>query len=125
MTTRHYRSLQALLLLLLGVFLGSRLWAGQITWYINTRFLPLTLLGTVGLLVLARALFVERARPLDALHDQSSGHAHTDGADEPRSATAGASPWGLLVFLLPLVIGRGVPHRPLRRAALANRLRCG
>ena len=121
MTTRHYRSLQALLLLLLGLFLGSRLWSGQITWYINTRFLPLTLLGTVGLLVLARALFVERARPLDALHDQSSGHAHTDGADEPRSATAAASPWGLLVFLLPLVIGLVVPHRPLGSEALANR----
>ena len=121
MTTRHYRSLQALLLLLLGLFLGSRLWSGQITWYINTRFLPLTLLGTVGLLVLARALFVERAQPLDALHDHSPGHAQTDGEGEPHGPPAGARPWGLLVFLLPLVIGLVVPHRPLGSEALANR----
>ena len=121
MTTRLYRSLQALLLLLLGLFLGSRLWSGQITWYINTRFLPLTLLGTVGLMILARALFVDREQAPDVLHNHARGHADSDGEGEPRSAPAGASPWGLLVFLLPLVIGLVVPHRPLGSEALANR----
>jgi uncharacterized repeat protein (TIGR03943 family) len=121
MTTRLYRSLQALLLLLLGLFIGSRLWSGQITWYINTRFLPLTLLGTVGLLVLARALFVDREQPLDGLHDNAPGYGHTDGEGEPHGTPAGATPWGLLVFLLPLIIGLVVPHRPLGSEALANR----
>jgi len=121
MTTRLYRSLQALLLLLLGLFIGSRLWSGQITWYINTRFLPLTLLGSIGLLILARALFFERGRPPDGLPDQTQAHADTDREYEPRSAAAGVSPWGLLVFLLPLVIGLVVPHRPLGSEALANR----
>jgi len=119
MTTRLHRSLQALLLMLLGLFIGSRLWSGQITWYINTRFLPLTLLGTVGLLVLARALFVDREQPLDGLHDDAQ--VHTDGEGEWHGRPAGASPWGLLVFLLPLVIGLVVPHRPLGSEALANR----
>src|SRR3990172_220993 len=119
MTTRLHRSLQALLLLLLGLFLGSRLWSGQITWYINTRFLPLTLQGTVGLLVLARALYVDREQPLEALHDDPQGHA--DGEGKPHGTPAGATPWGLLVFLLPLIIGLVVPHRPLGSEALANR----
>ena len=119
MTTRLYRSLQALLLMLLGLFIGSRLWSGQITWYINTRFLPLTLLGTVGLLVLARALFVERGQPLDALHNDAQDH--SDGLGEPHGPPAGATPWGLLVFLFPLIIGLVVPHRPLGSEALANR----
>ena len=121
MTTRLHRSLQALLLMLLGLFIGSRLWSGQITWYINTRFLPLTLLGTVGLLVLARALYVEREQSPDGLHDNALGHAHADGVGEPHGPPAGATPWGLLVFLLPLVIGLVVPHRPLGSEALANR----
>jgi uncharacterized repeat protein (TIGR03943 family) len=121
MTTRLYRSLQALLLLLLGLFLGSRLWSGQITWYINTRFLPLTLLGSIGLLILARALFFERGRPPDGLPDHASGHAPADGGGQPHGPPSGATPWGLLVFLLPLVIGLVVPHRPLGSEALANR----
>src|SRR3970282_1199753 len=105
MTTRHYRSLQALLRLLLGLFLGSRLWSGQITWYINARFLPLTLLGTVGLLVLARALYADRGQRPETLHDAAHLHGPADGEGGPRRSAAGAVPWGLLVFLLPLVIG--------------------
>lgn len=130
MSSRLQRSLQALLLLLLGLFLGSRLWTGQITWYINARFLPLTLLGTAGLLLMARALYVEREPRHEGDPEAGLGagieHSH-EGAgpghphEQPPASAATPMHWGLVIFLVPLIVGLVVPHRPLGSEALANR----
>lgn len=150
MPARLQRSLEALLLLLLGILLGSRLWTGQITWYINVRFLPLTLLGTVGLLMMARVRYVDRAeqeagaesrhhahshpraalkqlgpaaarRPEQAPHPEPAAGGSGLAAAVPESSPKATSTWGLLIFLLPLLIGWAVPHRPLGSDALAHR----
>lgn len=52
--SRLHRSFQALILALLGLFLLNKLWNGTVLWYINSRFLPLTVIGAFGLLWLAR-----------------------------------------------------------------------
>lgn len=66
-----YRSLQALILALLGLFLLNRIQSGRITWYINARFMPLTLLGAAGLLLIAGAISSAGGEAAD--HD---GHNH-------------------------------------------------
>ncbi len=62
MPKRLYRSYQALLLLALCIFLAAKVASGQLTWYINLRFIPLTIFGVIFLAVLAQTLFSEIKR---------------------------------------------------------------
>ncbi len=106
MPKRLYRSFQALLLLGMSIFLGSKAASGQLTFYINQRFIPLTIFGVVFLALLAQTLFTEikRAREHEA-HD----HDH---------APASANLWFILV---PLLIGVLIPARPLDSSALTTK----
>lgn len=107
-----YRSFQALLLLGLCIFFASKAASGQLTYYINLRFVPLTIFGIILLAVLAQTLFTEikrsRQRKEDD-HDHDHGHDH-----EPVSAN-------LWFMLLPLLIGVLIPARPLDSSALATK----
>jgi len=62
MPKRLYRSLQALLLLGMCIFLGSKAASGQLIYYINQRFVPLTIFGIIFLAVLAQTMFSENKR---------------------------------------------------------------
>jgi hypothetical protein len=50
MTRRSYRAFQALILAGLGIFLIDKIWTGTLFWYINARFMPLTVIGALGVL---------------------------------------------------------------------------
>jgi uncharacterized repeat protein (TIGR03943 family) len=106
-----YRSFQGLLLLGLCIFFASKAASGQLTWYINARFVPLTLFGIVMLAVLAQIIFSEikrsRQRAQDGEHDHDHDH-----------APASSNLWFMLV---PLLIGILIPARPLDSSAFATK----
>lgn len=109
MPSRMIRSFQGLLLLGLSIFFASKAANGQLTWYINARFIPLTIFGIIMLAILAQTVFTEikrsRQRALAGEHD----HDH---------APAASSLWFMLV---PLLIGVLIPARPLDSAAFATK----
>ena len=59
MPNRLYRSLQALLLLGLFLFLMGKVINNQLTWYINLRFVLLTQAGIIFLAVLTIGFIYE------------------------------------------------------------------
>ncbi|NJN79036.1 MAG: TIGR03943 family protein [Anaerolineales bacterium] len=110
MPHRLTRSFQGLILLGLCIFFTSKAMNGQLTWYINSRFIPLTLFGIVFLAILAQTVFAEvrRARQEHAEeHDHHHDHEH--------------SPAGLWIMLIPLLIGVLIPPRPLESSALESK----
>jgi putative membrane protein len=110
MPKRLYRSFQALLLLGMSIFLGSKAASGQLIFYINQRFVPLTIFGVVFLALLAQTLFTEikRAREQDDEHDH----------DDHDHAPVASNLWFMLV---PLLIGVLIPARPLDSSALSTK----
>ena len=62
MQTRMYRSFQGLLLLGMCIFFASKAASGQLTWYINSRFIPLTIFGIIFLALLSQIIFTEILR---------------------------------------------------------------
>jgi uncharacterized repeat protein (TIGR03943 family) len=105
MPKRLYRSFQALLLLGMSIFLGVKAASGQLTFYINQRFIPLTILGVVFLALLAQTLFAENQRSRKE-------------EDEREHAPAAANLW---VMLVPLLVGVLIPARPLDSSALTSK----
>jgi putative membrane protein len=100
------RSLKALTLIGLAFFLYSRLYNGTLFFYINRRFAWLTLLAAIGLLLISASYQYRPTRP--HIHEDA-GHHH-------------AISWGgLLVVILPVVLGLIVPPKPLGTSAMANR----
>jgi len=110
-----YRSLQALILAALGIFFLQKIWSGTLFWYINQRFMALTLIAALVFLALAqttlRAARREKARPEE--HHQYDG-------PEPHEHNA-LPAWGLVVVALPVLLGVLLPAKPLGSAAIANR----
>ena len=88
--SRLHRSFQALVLALLGLFLLNKVWNGTVLWYINSRFLPLTVIGAFGLLWLAQVRLANLQSPPEEVHDHH-----------------GSSPsaWDLVALVLPIVLG--------------------
>ncbi len=130
MSDRLYRSLQSLILVLLGLFLLNKIINGSVFWYINARFLPLTLIGAVGLIWLARSLLSQlQLTPTGGaeiqgtpahVHGYSSRNGPVDfGADH--SDHAQRSSLTLLVLAVPLLLGVLVPARPLGASAIDNK----
>jgi putative membrane protein len=97
------RTVKVIILLALGVFLYTRVTSGVILYYINERFVTLTLLAAVGLILVGASFF----RQSDHHHDH---HEHGD-----------LSWLGLLIVALPVVLGLLTPPRPLGANALGNR----
>ncbi len=91
--------LKPLLLLSLTLFLYQRLTDGTILFYINRRFVWLTWLALVALLLIVASYRFDKS---------SSGHKHK-------------LPWRAAILLLvPVLLGWLVPPQPLGTAALAN-----
>lgn len=108
MSQRMFRSFQGLLLLGLFVFLVMKAVNGQLTWYINSRFVPLTVVGILFLAVMAQAVFTEirRSRQHELEHpDHHHEHDHAPSAGN------------LWVMFIPLLIGILIPARPLDSSA--------
>ncbi len=119
MDRRFYRFLQFLVLAGLGIFLAYKYLSGSLSWYINQRYMPLTILAILGLLGMAlTAVFSARKPP----------HSHADGAgdhDHDGHASGGAervsSAWGIVFIFIPLFIGLAIPAKPLSASAISNR----
>lgn len=96
------RLLKTLLLALMGIFLYTHLYNGTILYYINQRFVTLTWLAAVGLVLVGVSYY----RRLQDDHH----HEHGDLT------------WvGLLIVSLPMLLGWLVPPQPLGAAAVSNR----
>jgi uncharacterized repeat protein (TIGR03943 family) len=111
MSKRRYRSYQALLLLALCIFLAAKAAIGQLTWYINLRYIPLTIFGIVFLAVLVQTLYAEIKRSYRLAQNNEHDHDHDD-------APASANLW---FMLLPLLIGVLIPARPLDSSAFSTK----
>jgi putative membrane protein len=103
------RSFQGLLLIGMFIFFASKAANGQLTWYINSRFIPLTIFGTIFLAVLAQVIFSEVKR--SRRREQETGHDHDHAP----------APVNLWFMLLPLLIGVFIPARPLDSSAFATK----
>lgn len=101
------RFLKTVLLIALGIFLYSRVLGDSILFYINQRFVSLTLLAAVGFILVGASYLLATRRE------------HGDGHDDHDH---GALSWpGLLILALPVVLGWLVPPQPLGASALGNR----
>jgi putative membrane protein len=112
MTLRLHRYFQGFVMILLAVFLLQKILAGKLDWYIHERFMPLTVLAVLVLLVIGVAVF-RAARntpePDDHIHEEGHDHKHT------------FSGWGLVIAMLPLVIGVLIPAQPLTSNAMSGK----
>lgn len=102
-------NIKALALISMGVFLYSRFWNGKLFFYINERFVWLTIFASVGFLLVGMSYRYRSAHSHDHDHDHA-GHTHGQ-----------VSWWGLGILLSPIVLGLLVPPKPLGAAAMVNR----
>ncbi len=118
MTLHARRSFQAVILAALGLFLLSKIWSGTFFWYLNQRFLLLTLIAATGFLAMPLVVLLNRKKdagevpPPEQDHAPRQDHAH-DHAHQPVR--------GLIVVALPLILGVIIPARPLSASAVANK----
>ena len=111
MSARLYRTLQALLLFGLFLFLIMKIINNQLVWYINLRFVTLTIIGIVFLVILVQRLFSEAL--VSGRQAREEEHHEHDGHDHPPSLL------NLGIMLIPLLIGVLIPARPLDSSAVA------
>jgi putative membrane protein len=122
MSPRVYRTLQALTLTGLGVFLLEKIWSGTLYWYISDRFLVLTLLAAIGFLILAQTILPKRKPAMATAGGSETAHVHThDEHGHDHHHEGNVSPWGLMIVALPVVLGLLVPAKPLGASAIANK----
>jgi putative membrane protein len=97
-------SIKAMGLVGMGLFLYSHFFNGTLLFYINERFVWLTFLAAVGFIIVG-ASYRYRSK-----HDHHHEHQHNS-----------VSWGGLLLVMLPVILGLLVPARPLGAAAMSNR----
>ena len=112
MPHRLFRSYQGLLLFGLCLFFAFKAVAGQLTWYINVRFVPLTIFGMIFLAILSNTVFNEIRR--SRKHEME----HPDHRHEHEHAPSTVNLW---VMLIPLAIGLLIPARPLDSSAFSTK----
>ncbi|MEZ4512527.1 MAG: TIGR03943 family protein [Chloroflexota bacterium] len=107
------RWVKTAVLLLLGLFLYTRVTSGVVSYYINERFFTLTLVAGMGFVVLGLSYFRQWLGSQEENHDHEHNHNH----DHDHGLT-----WlGVLIVMLPLLLGWLVPPRPLGATAVFNR----
>jgi uncharacterized repeat protein (TIGR03943 family) len=112
------RLLKSITLIGLGIFLYSRLMNGSVYFYINQRFVILILLAATGFILVGASYYrrPKHSHPEDE-HEEGT-HVHEDHHHHDHSHL---SWFGLLIILLPLVLGWLVPPKPLGASAFSNR----
>jgi len=117
MSLRTYRWLQLGLTAALGAYLVARLLTGTIYYYINERFAALILAGAVIAFGLAYGAWAGRRVP-----DVADLDPGLPPALDPVEARARRSRiWRVGMMSVPLVIGLGLPARPLGAGAIDTR----
>ncbi|MEM7118371.1 MAG: TIGR03943 family protein [Chloroflexota bacterium] len=114
------RVLKTAVLLLLGIFLYTRVTSGVISFYINERFFTLTLAAGLGFILLGASYFRESwGRSSD---EQTYAYDHYRDRSPDNYGHDHNLTWvGLLIVMLPLILGWLVPPEPLGAAAVGNR----
>src|SRR5579859_2291763 len=132
LTARTRQWLQAIILLLMGLYFLDNMLSGHIYYYINERFGWLSWLATgiflalggVGIANVLRQQREERAHALeDHEHDHGDDHDDHDHAehDHGHDHVHGAVSWPVLSLIaLPLIIGLIIPSKPLGAAAVGS-----
>lgn len=101
--------LKAVVLIATGLFLYSRVLNDSILFYINQRFITLTVAASVGFILVA-ASYYRRSSQQEHNHDHGDGHEH------------GSLSWvGWVIVAIPVVFGLLVRPQPLGAAAVSNR----
>ncbi len=118
MSLRTYRTLQALVLAGLGIFLIARIGDGRILLYINQRFIFLTLGGALAFLLIAQTVMRTRPPAEDEEHDPLRPE---DGVEHDFHEHGKRDGLALWVIALPLLVGVLLPVRPLGSTAAATR----
>ena len=114
MSLRLYRCFQGSLLIAIGFFLTSKLASGKLIWYIHPRFIPLTVIAVIVLLLIGLNVFVAGIRT--GKDHRPEGEAATDPVHEH-----GPSAWRLAIVTLPLAIGVLIPAHPLTASAMTGK----
>jgi uncharacterized repeat protein (TIGR03943 family) len=115
MPQRLYRSFQALLLLGLFLFLIGKVINNQLLWYINQRFVILTLIGIVFLAILVQHLYTEVKLMREHQKEEEQEHEHHHDHDHEQAPSS----INLWIMLIPLLIGVLIPAKPLDSSAVS------
>ena len=101
------RFLKTALFVATGIFLYTRISSGVISFYINERFITLTLLAALGTVLIGASYWLRPSHEHEHDHDHEHDHNLT---------------WlGLFIVALPLILGWLVPPQPLGAGAIGNR----
>ncbi|MDR3573489.1 MAG: TIGR03943 family protein [Anaerolineaceae bacterium] len=118
MDARIYRVLQFLILTGLALFILFQYVTGHLNWYINQRYISLSVIAILGFLAMAvTALLSKQQQPHSHDHedeDEKGGHSH---AKTPQVSSIG----GIFILVIPLIIGLAIPARPLSANAVDNK----
>ena len=121
MSPRIYKTLQALTLAGLGIFLLEKIWSGTLFWYISNRFWLLTLLAALGFLLLAQSILPKRTPGSPTSPDVGPTSGDVGLSDHEHDHPNTRPLWGLVVVALPILLGLLIPAKPLGAAAIANK----
>ncbi len=114
MSLRLYRYFQGFLLIALGIFLTAKIASGRLIWYIHPRFIPLTVLAVIVLLLIGLVVFLAGVRAEKDHNPESEEEAGPDHEHAP-------SVWRLAIVTLPLAIGVLIPAHPLTASAMTGK----
>ncbi len=114
MSLRLYRHLQGLVMILLGAFLLEKVISGKLDWYIHQRFMPLTILAIIALLIIGIAVLFQARRTTADKHDHDHAEQHEHDHDHA------PSPWALIIVVIPLIVGILIPAKPLSADAMSS-----
>jgi uncharacterized repeat protein (TIGR03943 family) len=111
MSIKGTRTLQALVLAILGLFLILKIYDGRILLYINQRFIALVLFAAVGLIILSQIAFQSTA-----LKSTKEILEHAEETVQNRTPL-----WSIWLIALPILIALFIPERPLGAYAVDTR----
>jgi putative membrane protein len=106
-----YRYTRAFILIGLGIYFFKKIGNGTIFYYINQRFVWLTLVGGLGFLLLGIAVF----RKFEHGHHHHHDHNHNHGSSGLAKIIT------ILIVSLPLLLGFIVPAQPLDSEVINNK----
>ncbi len=110
MSAAQARWIRVLFFLALAGFLAQRFFSGLLFYYIGRRFAWLVPVAAIGCVAMALGVWLQRAE----------AHAHDHAEAEHRHGPV-LTRAGLVLLMLPLLLGWLIPPRPLGSAALSTR----
>lgn len=110
--------LKAFILIATGLFLYSRVLNDSILFYINQRFITLTVAASIGFILVAVSYY-RRSLVQNPIHEHDHEHEHHHEAGDPDHSNLSWLGW--LIVAIPVVFGLLVRPQPLGASAVSNR----